>query len=117
MLTRNDKEACQFTTQTYRLIFPTDRPFVYVESPRGERLAELFVLSSIHTLHGRDDTTRIGSWEIEEQPGVTTFVLRAESSLWKEKRYRLRCSPDRFTYDVEIEGNGRLAEVNYFGGY
>jgi hypothetical protein len=54
---------------------------------------------------------------MDEQPGVTTFILRAESSLWNAKRYRFQCFPNRFTYDVEVEGNGQLAEVNYFGGY
>ena len=107
----------QFTSETYSLTFLNDRPFVSLESAGGDRLAELFYLSSIHSMQGRDDTTRIGEWEIQEGPGVTTFLLRAESSLWKAKRYRFRCFPHRFTYDVEIEGDGQLAEVNYFGGY
>jgi len=90
---------------------------VNVDSAQGERVAELFVLSSIHTLQGRDDTSRIGAWEVDEQPGMTTVILHAESSVWKAKRYRFQCFPHRFTYDVEIEGNGQLVEVNYFGGY
>ncbi len=117
MIIRNEKGICQFVSETYCLTFLADRPFVNLESPRGDRLAELFALSSVHSLEGRDDTTQIGTWEIEEQPGVTTFLLRAQSSLWKAKRYRLRCFPHRFIYDMEIEGTGRLAEVNYFGGY
>jgi hypothetical protein len=99
------------------LTFFDDRPFVRVESAQGNRLAELFLLSSVHSLQGRDDTVKTGTWEVSEQPGVTTFELRVESSLWKEKRYRIRCFPQRFAYEVEIEGNGQLAEVNYFGGY
>src|SRR5215213_686470 len=117
MTTKSTKEVCQYTSETYSLIFLEDRPFVNLLSPQGDRLAALFLLSSIHTLQGRDATTKLGSWEVREQPGVTTFVLHAESSLWKSKRYRFRCFPHRFTYDVEVEGNGQLAEVNYFGGY
>jgi hypothetical protein len=117
MITSDNKGTCQFTTDTYRLSFPSDRPFIDLQTPGGERLAELFILSSIHALHGRDDTTRIGSWEVEEEAGMTTFLLRTESSLWKKKQYRLRCHPNRFTYDVQVEGRGCLAEVNYFGGY
>jgi hypothetical protein len=117
MIARSNKEALQFTSETYRLTFLGDRPFVRVESAQGDQLAELFILSSIHSLHGRDDTTRIGSWEVDEQPGVTTFLLRVESSLWDAKGYRFRCFPNRFTYDVTVEGNGQLAEANYFGGY
>lgn len=117
MITTNKKSVLQITRETYRLSFLTDRPFVNIDSASGDRLAELFALSSIHSLNGRDDTTRIGEWEIHEQPDVTTVLLHAESSLWKTKRYRFQCFPRRFTYEVEIEGNGTLAEVNYFGGY
>ncbi|HJR80704.1 MAG TPA: hypothetical protein VJ821_11575, partial [Anaerolineales bacterium] len=114
---RSKKEARQFRSETYCLSFLDERPFVNLDSPNGNRLAELFIPSSIHSLQGRDDTSKLGSWEIIEQPDATTFLLHAESSLWKAKRYRFQCFPHRFTYDVEIEGSGRLAEVNYFGGY
>jgi hypothetical protein len=117
MISRSEKGELQFIAETYRLRFLNDRPFVRVESPHGEPLMELFVLSSIHALDGHDDTTRIGNWEIDEHPGVTTFCLRAESSVWKAKHYCFRCFPHRFTYEMEVEGNGKLAEVNYFGGY
>src|SRR5688572_2720140 len=117
MIARSKKEALQFTSEMYCLAFLDDRPFVRVESAQGEGLAELFVLSSVHSLQGRDDTTRIGDWEVDEQSEVTIFRLRVESSLWKAKHYRFRCFANRFTYDVEIEGDGQLAEVNYFGGY
>jgi hypothetical protein len=117
MTTQSKKDIRQFTSETYCLTFLADRPFVSLDSPRGDRLAELFFLSSIHSLRGRDDTTRIGEWEMDEQPGVTTFLLRVESSFWRAKRYRFRCFPRRFTYDVEVEGEGQLAEVNYFGGH
>lgn len=117
MIARSKKDARRFISETYRLTFLDDRPFVRVESARGEGLVDLFVLSSIHSLHGRDDTTRVGNWEMNEQSDVTTFVLTVQSSLWKAKQYRFHCFPRHFTYAVEVEGNGPLAEVNYFGGY
>jgi hypothetical protein len=117
MIPPRENELRQFVAKTYRLTILQDRPFVRMESAQGEWLADLFVLSSIHSLHGRDDTTRIGEWEIEEQKEVTTIRLRVQSSLWKAKQYRFQCFPERFTYAMEIEGHGQLAEVNYFGGY
>ena len=117
MTTKIKTDVRQYTSETYCLTFLEDRPFVTLDSPRGERLAELFIYSSIHSLQGRDDTTRIAKWERDEEPGVTTFMLRAESSLWKTKTYRFQCFPQRFTYEVEVEGQGQLAEVSYFGGY
>jgi len=103
MIARSDKDSRRFASDTYRLTLLEDRPFVRVESAQGDWLADLFVLSSVHSLHGRDDTVKIGTWEVDEQPGVTTFTLRVESSLWKAKQYRIRCFPHRFIYDVEIE--------------
>lgn len=102
---------------TYTLTFPLDRPYVYVDDQRGTRLMELFVLGSVHPLHNRDDTVSTGAWEVEETSGAIICSLRAASSLWDGKTYRFRCQPQRFTYEMEIEGSGRLAEVNYFGGY
>src|SRR5688500_8802818 len=108
MTVSREKGALRFTSETYSLTFLNDRPFVRVESRSSERLAELFILSSIHSMSGRDDTIKVGDWEVDEQPGTTTFLLRVESSFWKAKQYRFRCFPGRFTYDVEIEGEGQL---------
>jgi hypothetical protein len=117
MIGSSERDVRRFTSETYCLTLLDDRPFVRVETPDGQPIAELFVLSSIHALHGRDDTTRIGDWETDQQAYVTTFQLRVESSLWKTKLYRFHCFSHRFTYEVEVQGDGQLAEVNYFGGY
>ena len=57
------------SAETYSLTFAADRPFVYLDDPRGARLAELFVLSSIHPLHDRDDTVSVAGWRVEILPG------------------------------------------------
>ncbi len=105
------------TADTYRLNFASDRPFVYLDDGDGARLAELFVLSSVHPLHDRDETTRIGTWQVTPATDEVVFSLDVESSVWQRKRYVFRCLPYRFTYEIEVEGNGRLAEANYLGGY
>lgn len=105
------------SAEAYSLTFAADRPFVYLDDPHGVRLAELFVLSSIHPLHDRDDTVAIGAWKMENSPGETVFTLEAQSSVWQRKVYRFRCHPRRFTYEIELTGDGRLAEAHYFGGY
>lgn len=117
MTTKKKRDIRQFRSDSYCLTFFEDRPFVSVRSPGDDWLVDLFIPSSVHALHGRDDTCRIGEWQVDEQRGVTTFLLEAESSLWKAKRYRLQCFPHRLTFDIEVEGRGQLAEVNYFGGY
>jgi hypothetical protein len=77
--------APTFSGETYSLTFPGDRPFVYVDDARGARLMDLFVLSSVHPLHGRDDTVSAGSWEVEAASGETLLSLRVASSTWNEK--------------------------------
>ncbi len=111
------KNGLAVQADTYTLTFPNDRPFVYVDDASGKRWAELFVISSAHPAHAQGDTVRIHPWEIVELPGEIILTLRAESSVWKNKVYRLRCRPSRFVYEMEIEGKGMLSEVNYFGGY
>jgi hypothetical protein len=100
--------AVRVSTAHYRLTWASDRPFVYVDDGTGRRLAELFVLSSVHTTSGQDDTVRIGAWEVEEQAEVITLTLAAESSVWKAKRYTFECFPDRFRYRIAVEGQARI---------
>ncbi|HEX6508416.1 MAG TPA: hypothetical protein VF221_12350 [Chloroflexota bacterium] len=106
-----------FVAATYSLTLSGERPFVFVEDPAGNRLAELFVLGSVNTLSGRDDTTALGLWQRGERDGSVTFTLEASSSIWDRKTYRVCCREDRFTVDIVVEGNGTLADMTYFGGY
>lgn len=78
---------------------------------------ELFLLSSVHSSHGGDDTVTIGAWETTTTAHETIFSLNVASSIWDAKIYRLRCRPRRFTYEIEVQGTGSLTDVLYFGGY
>jgi hypothetical protein len=112
-----DKGVLKLVADSYRLTFAVDRPYVYVDDAQGARLVDLFVLSSIHPLQGRDDTCGIGSWEVEESPHEVVFTLHAASNIWRSKTYRFRCWSNRFVYEPEVDGIGQLSEVHYFGGY
>jgi hypothetical protein len=102
---------------TYRLVCAADRPYAYLETPEGERLLELFVPSSVHTLQGLDDTTSITPWRIEQNGDGSVLTLDATSSVWRRKTYRIQCLPDRLRFEIEVEGEGDLSDVHYFGGY
>jgi hypothetical protein len=117
MLIHRENNLNQIKAAKYTLTFPQDRPFVYVDDAEGKRIAELFPLSGINPLHGRDDTIRIESWEFQEKDEAAVAELTAYSNVWSKKVYRFRCEPERFSYEMEVEGSGQLAEVNYFGGY
>ena len=104
------------TTPYYRLRLHPDRPYVDLFDGSGGFLAELFIPSSVNSLHGLDDTVSTGDWQIEEGDEEILLTLPAGSSIWAEKHYRLRCRPHRFTYEVTVTGQGRLADAHFFGG-
>ena len=115
-LTKDDGHL-KLKANAYSLTFPSDRPFVYLDDVSGRRVAELFALSGVHPLHGRDDAASAGEWEVDECDGAVVVSRQATSPVWKSKTVRFRCEPSRFSHEVEVEGSGHLAEVNYFGGY
>ena len=117
MLLAEKEGVTQLEAERYRLRLAPDKPFVYLEDQQGKPLAELFVLSSIHPMHARDDTTHIGPWVVEEFENEVVFSLKAASNAWRSKTYRFRCTPRRLVYEVEVEGSGQLVEANYFGGF
>jgi hypothetical protein len=45
----------RFSGDRYTLTFPADRDVVYLGDARGAPIAELFVLSGIQPLNGRDE--------------------------------------------------------------
>lgn len=117
MLLARENGVLKVFADTYSLEFAKDRPFVYLDDENGARTAELFVLSSINPLHGRDDTTQAGPWRVDEGLEEMIFSLEASSSVWESKIIRFHCQPRRFSYEVEVVGTGQLSEVNYFGGW
>ena len=109
MLLTRLKGSWKVIAETYSLTFVHDRPFVYVQDARGKRLADLFVLSGVHPLHDREDTIELGTWETQQSPQGIVLALVAGSSVWQRKTYRFRCSPNRFSYEIEVEGSGDLS--------
>lgn len=117
MLLTKDKGFIKLAAESYAITFPPDKPFAYLDDAFGERLADLFVLSGVHASQGKDDTVKVGSWQVEERPGEIIFTLDTKSSVWSHKTYRFRCYSTRLVYQVEVEGEGYLDQVDYFGGY
>ncbi len=124
----NESGGIVVSAALYDLVVAEDRPFVSLYDADGQLLCELFVPSSIHPLHDRDDTVALDPWQVTTvtghpgsgQAAVQEIVLSvgAQSSTWQEKEYRFRCRPHRILYEVAVRGEAmRLAEANYFGGY
>jgi hypothetical protein len=117
MLLTHENGCLKVFAETYTLEFAKDRPFVKVFNPDGSRVMDLFVLSSVHTAAQRDDTTSIQAWSPAESLQEMVITLEAASSAWDRKLYRFRCQPRRFSYEIEVYGQGDIDEVRYFGGY
>src|SRR3954470_6953627 len=112
-----DNGALCVTTSRYQLIVRKDRPFADLKNPLGDNIASLFLYAAVHARSADDDTTRTGIWQAIENKREIVLENTAHSNVWDRKTVRLRCTPDRFTYEVEVEGLGEIVEVDYFGGY
>lgn len=117
MQVSQDKHQLHIQTASYRFICPADRPFVYVQGLDGQQLAELFIASSVHSTSGLDDTTGLDAWDMIQGENGITLTRQAHSSIWRSKMYRFRLSETCLHYEVEVEGEGRVTAVDYFGGY
>jgi hypothetical protein len=115
-LSKRDGELV-LQAERYKLVFKSDRPFVFLETERGELLTELFFVSSVHPMNGRDEMYALGEWTSDEVDGSIVLSVTARSSAWQSKTFRFHCFATRFRYEVEVEGHGDLAEALYFGGY
>jgi hypothetical protein len=113
----NENGCLTLTAQDYSLEFLKDRPFVNIKNKNGERFAQIFVLSSVHSSTGRDDTTWMDSWEVQKTYNEIIIRRCAGSSIWQRKIYSFYCYPERFNYSMEIHGMGDLLEAQYFGGF
>ena len=110
-------EPPSLRTTRYRLACAADRPYVSLAGPGGEPIADLFVPSSVHTAGGRDDTVALGSWRKLDLGDHVALELDVESSCWRRKTHRFRCWEERLAYEIEVEGEGEISGVDYFGGY
>ena len=118
MLLSRENGVTKVYAENYSLEFRKDRPFVFLFDAQGNRAAELFVLSGVHATHGRDDTTLpVDAWRVEEGLEEITLTVDAASSVWESKTYRFHCRARRFSYEIEVCGQGLIDQVDYFGGY
>ena len=81
----SENGSTTITADFYRLSTATDRPFVSVFDSAGELVCELFVPSSIHPLHDRDDTVALGPWHVQATEDEVVMCIEAQSSVWKHK--------------------------------
>ena len=109
--------VAQVTTAAYTLKMDEKRPLVRVALPNGEQMAELFLVSSAHTLCGRDVSCECTPWVISEIDGGVELSAETDSLIWQRKQIRVRCYEDRIVYGMTVEGEGVLTDVELLSGF
>lgn len=104
-------------TDAYTLELLGDRPAAKVWDAQGRLMAELFLLSSCHTLGGRDVSSRVTPWRAEERDGNVILSCQADSLLWAQKTVVVTLQEDRILYRMTVEGQGALGDVELLSGY
>ena len=104
--------------RAYALEMQDDRPACKIWDGKGRLMAELFLLSSLHTMSGRDVTSRVSPWSLEQvEDGRIVLSAQADSLIWKGKTLRLTLKEDRIIYQMTVEGEGSLADAELLSGY
>ena len=107
----------RITGPAYTLEMDDRRPALHVHTAGGEHLMDLFLVSSIHTLSGRDVTASCGAWEAEASEGAVRLSAEMDSLFWDRKKVVVECREDRITYSVTVTGAGRITDAELLSGY
>lgn len=110
-------DAWRIETPTYALYPEPTRPVLVVETPEGGKIAELCIVSSAHTLYGRDATATLTGPGITRKDDTVRLTWTADSTLWQGKTYEVIAHDDRIVYTASIAGEGILDEVELLSGY
>ncbi len=92
------------------------RPALCVETREGT-LAELFIVSSIHTVAGRDVSSMLPSPVFSEEADGIRIRWTANSSVWQAKEFEVLATEAGIAYSAWVEGEGVLDEVELLSGY
>jgi hypothetical protein len=109
--------ALEVRAAAYRLRLPSDRPFARFEDRAGNHWASLFLACSAHTRQHLDDTYTLEPPVIEPFEDGVRLTVNCASSAWRRKRLVFTCLADELRAHLELEGEGALTDLHYFGGY
>jgi hypothetical protein len=121
-VTRDDA-GLSVQASSYRLSFPSGRPFAFLQGRDGTRWATLFLGASLHTRTALDETAALVPPEVAESASAVgaadsvTVTVDATSTAWRRRRLVFTCFEERVEAHVEVEGEGDLTDVHLFGGY
>lgn len=91
-------------------------PYVQLSDPQGVRWTRLSVLSSVHTVQGRDETMTIHEPVVSTDGDDLVMSVRTTSSHWGSRTLELRCTADTVELTLTATGTGELTDVTIGGG-
>lgn len=106
----------KFEAASYTAEMLQDRPALRVCLPGGEKIADLLLMASAHTMQGRDVSSTL-TWQAVEKDGAVTLRGEMDSLIWQRKALTVTLADDRIIFGAEVEGEGDLAEVELLSGY
>ncbi len=112
-----EEPRLRIETERYSAEMDDHRPAMHIHAADGRHLMDLFLISSAHTLGGRDVTAVCGAWKVTPKEGAVVISAEADSLCWEKKTLFLECREDRLIYGMTVEGEGRLADVELLSGY
>ena len=115
-LERTDDGTLTLTAPAYRLTCRPDRPYARFDDAQGRAWADLALLASVDAIDGPDEWTRYDAPIVEERPDGPVLTWRVSSARWERERLVLEARDDHIRLHVEIEGDGRLADVDLLAG-
>ena len=110
-------DAISVVARDYRLKLDPRRPVGRLTEPDGGAPIRLFLLAALDTDRGLDGTLTHGAAQIQEDGATCTLAFPQDSTTWDRKAILLRCTEDEVTFQVRVEGAGRLTDVRLLGGW
>ena len=111
-------DATSVVARGYHLELDPRRPVGRLTEPDGGAPIRLFLLAALDTDRGLDGTLTHGAARVQEEDGETcTLAFPQDSTTWGRKTILLRCAEDEVTFQVRVEGAGRLTDVRLLGGW
>lgn len=94
----------------------TRSPYLEIYDSQGVLWMHLCVLSSLHTVQGRDEAMSIAEPDVVESEGAVTVSVATRSSRWQQRILEICCTGETIELTLAAEGTGSITDLTILGG-